>query len=206
LKALPSSRCIILGASASINCLNTTDEGNTLLPYNIQWFKILANEQLSPISSSMKERVRSDGHQLRFSSAIAEDDGLYCCKTLSSSGCSLTATSNLTVALPPVISHLADQNVSTGDTVLIECTLNYTGKPSATLISWQLFGRDLLENKKYNITHSSKGASLTITNITKEDAGIYSCITQNSKYLQENQSMLLIVHEKSTELLGNHST
>ena len=209
LEVFPSFRCVVLDNGASFNCFNNTNEGNTLYPYNVQWFKVLADGGLNPISRSRstEERVRSDGHQLRFSWIIAEDEGIYCCKALSSSidrGCSQTAMTNLSVALPPVISYLPDQNVLTGDTAVIECTLNYTGKPAATLISWQMFGRDILEGEKFEIMQSSNATSLTIINVTKEDTGSYSCITYNSKYLQDNQSMFLLVNELSESLLGNN--
>lgn len=203
LEVFPSFRCIIIGSSASFNCLNYTNERNALYPHNVYWYKILADERLNLISSSAEERVRSDGHQLRFSNVIAEDEGIYCCKAISSSTCSQTAMTNLSLALPPVLSHLPDQNVLTGDTVLIECILNYTGKPAATMITWQKFGSDMLDSKKYRITQSENGSSLTIANVTEEDTGSYSCITYNAKYLQDNESMFLHVHEISTDSPDN---
>lgn len=204
MKVLPSSRCAIFNSSASFNCLNNTNEGNTLYPYNVQWFKI-RDGGLSPISKSREERVRSDGHQLRFSSIIAEDEGIYCCKALSSGGCSPTAMTNLSVAVPPIISHLPDQNVSAGDTVVIECLLNYTGKPAVTSMFWQKFGRDIPEDETYEIMQSNNATRLTIINVTKEDSGSYNCITENSKYQQDNQSMFLLVNEASGNLSGNYS-
>ena len=210
LEVLPSFRCVILDSStnrgASFNCLNNTNEGNTIYPYNVRWFKVLTDGGLNPISRSIEGRIRSDGHQLRFSSIIAEDEGIYCCKSLSSStnrGCSQTATTNISVALPPIISYLPDQNVSIGDTVVIECILNYTGKPAANQISWQIFGRDVFEHGKYKILQSSNATSLTIINVTKGDTGSYSCITYNSKHLQDNQSMFLLVNELSGFSSGN---
>ena len=207
MEVFPSYRCVILDSSASFNCLNNTNEGNALYPYNIQWFKVLADGGLNPISTSPEARVRSDGHQLRFSSIMAEDEGIYCCKALSSSidgGCSQTAMTNISVALPPVISYLPNQNISAGDTAVIECSLNYTGKPAATLISWQVFGRDIIEDEKYKIIQSTNATNLTIINVTKEDTGSYSCITYNSKYQQDNQSMFLFVNELSENLTGKN--
>ena len=203
LEVFPSFRCIILDSSASFNCLNNTNEGNALYPNNVQWFKVLTDGGLNPISRSTEARIRSDGHQLRITSVIAEDEGIYCCKALTvDRGCSQTAMTNISVALPPVISYLPDQNVSAGDTVVIECILNYTGKPAATLTSWQIFGIDIIEDEKYEIIQSSNATSLTITNVTKEDTGSYNCITYNSKYQQDNQSMLLLVNEISENLMS----
>jgi len=203
LEVFPSHRCILLDGSASFNCLNNTDAGDTVYPYNVQWFKILTDGGLSPISISTGERVRSDGHQLRFSSVIAEDEGVYCCKTLSSSNdtrCSLAAMTNISVALPPVISYLPNQNVLTGETTVIECILNYTGKPAAISFSWQMFGRDIFEGDRSEIMQSSNSTTLTIINVTIDDTGSYSCISYNSKHLQDNQSMFLLVNKLSGSL------
>ena len=203
LKVFPKHRCVLLDGTASFNCLNNTDAGDTVYPYNVQWFKILTDGGLNPINISTGERVRSDGHQLRFSNIIAEDEGVYCCKTLSSNintTCSLAAMTNISIALPPDISYMPNKNVSAGETVVIECILNYSGKPAAHSFSWQIFGRDISEDKKYEIMQSSIGTNLTIINVTMEDTGSYSCISYNSKHLQENQSMFLLVNDLSGNL------
>ncbi|XP_065919678.1 uncharacterized protein [Dysidea avara] len=200
LEVYPSYRCILLGNSATINCLNATANGFSTFPNNIQWFKLLNDRGLLPINISQGGRIRSDGHQLRFYSTIASDNGLYCCKSLSTSlgdGCLASATSNLTIALPPVISYISNYNVSVGDSAHLECFVNDTGETAAFMFSWQMFGVDLPEGLKYHITQTRNSISLTITNVTVEDEGYYSCVVKNSKHQQDNESIYLSVDSKS---------
>ena len=67
------------------------------------------NCQLTQITA----RVRSDGSQLRISSAINEDNGTYCCKgpTQAVVACDESATASLIVVIPPVIVARQNQTV-----------------------------------------------------------------------------------------------
>jgi len=207
LEVFPSYRCILLGNSATINCLNITANGFSTFPNNIQWFKLLNDRGLLPINISREGRIRGDGHQLRFETAIESDDGLYCCKSLLTSlddGCLASSKSNLTIALPPVISSVSSYNVSVGDSAHLECSVNETGESAAFMFSWQMLGTDLPEGSKYHITQTSNSTSLTITNVTVEDEGYYSCVVKNSKHQQDNESVSLLVDLKSPGNLYMH--
>jgi len=200
LEVFPSYRCILLGNSATINCLNFTANGFSTFPNNIQWFKLLNDRGLLPINISHGGRIRGDGHQLRFDSTIASDNGLYCCKSLSTNlddGCLASSKSNLTIALPPVISFVSSNNVSVGDSAHLECAVNDTGESAAFMFSWQILGNSLSEGSKYHIRHTRNSTSLTITNVTVEDEGYYSCVVKNSKHQQDNESVSLFVDLKS---------
>jgi len=163
---------------------------------NIQWFKILDGGGLDPITTSKQGRVRSDGHQLRFFGTNASDDGRYCCKTLSSgleSGCSPSATATITIALPPVISALKHQVTFVGEKITLRCDIANKGWPAPSVLLWQRHGETILESVKYSVNLLDNGTSLTISNITAEDAGYYNCIIQNSKGQSDNKSVYLFV-------------
>jgi len=195
LTVTPSSRCILVGNTASVNCLNSTAKDVATLPKNIQWFKILDGGGLDPITTK-QGRVRSDGHQLRFFKTNASDDGQYCCKTLSSgleSGCSPSATATITIALPPVISTLKHQVTFVGKTLTLRCDIANKGRPAASVFLWQRYGKNIPESVKYYVNVSDNGTSLTIANATTEDEGYYNCVVQNSKGQSDNKSMYLFV-------------
>ena len=189
LEARPRTRCVLLGRSASINCLNNTNS----FAENIQWFKILSNGglQLIPRHTS-GARISSNAHQLQFTSTVAEDAGLYCCKTFTETECSPTAVANITISLPPTIYHLQNQTVVIGETVEINCNANTTMRESISF-SWQKNGKELPDESRYSTISSTNNTTLKITNATKLDQGYFSCIAKNRKYQQDNQSMHLHV-------------
>ena len=199
----PSSRCAITGSTILVNCLNFTDEGYRTFPHNVQWFKLLESGGLDPITNLPTDRVRSDRHVLRFDGIQPIDDSLYCCKSHTSTierGCSPMATFNLSIALPPVIVHdIANQLVSKGDTVNLKCMLSFMGKPAASSLKWQRFGKDIVQGPIYSITQSSDSINLTITNVTKTDEGTYNCIAENSKQQADNKTIYLSVLQSSDD-------
>ncbi|XP_065920909.1 uncharacterized protein [Dysidea avara] len=196
LKVDPSNRCILLGNAARVNCLNFTAKDVATFAKNIQWFKILDGGGLDPITTSQQGRVRSNGHQLQFLKTDGSDDGQYCCKTLSSgleSGCSPSATAAITIALPPIISTLKHQVTFVGKTITLKCDIANKGRPAASVLLWQRYGKNILKSVKYSVNISDNGTSLTITNTTAEDEGYYNCVVQNSKGQSDNKSMYLFV-------------
>lgn len=188
LEALPRTRCVLLGHSASINCLNNTHS----FAEDIQWFKILSNGGLQLMPHSREARITSNAHQLQFKSTIAEDEGLYCCKTTNEIECSPTAVANVTISLPPVLSTLQNRTVLLGETIAINCTVNITMGESITFL-WQKNGKDLPNESRYSTISSNNGITLIITNATAVDQGSFNCIAKNRKYQQNKQSMYLHV-------------
>ena len=189
LEANPRQRCVLLGRSASVNCLNNSIS----FAHDIQWFKILPNGGLERISRSLQERITSNAYQLQFKSTIAEDEGLYCCKPAQTAEteCSSTAITNITISLPPVLSPLQNHTVQIGETIAMNCTVTY-GEP--TKFYWQKYGKDIPKNNpRYSIIISNNTTTLTITNATIMDQGYYNCIVRNRKYQQDNESLYLHV-------------
>jgi len=189
LEARPSVRCVLLGESASVNCLNATQSQTNFADETIQWFKILSNNGLQLIPNP-PARLYSDAHQLRFSNAIAEDEGLYCCKAFSERTCSPTSVVNITISLPPVLSPLQNHTALTGETIMINCTAT---RGESIMFSWQKNGKVLLNEPNYSIIQSKNSTTLIIANVTAVDQGSYNCIVRNMKYQQDNQSSYLHV-------------
>lgn len=198
MKASPPERSISLGLSASINCLNETNNRRTFAQ-NIRWYKMHNNGSYEPIPNSQNGKLFSDAHQLRLFKVTVEDQGLYCCKPSIEASCSSSAVVNITVSLPPRLSPLHNRTVLVGETVVINCTVTM-GEPNTIL--WQKYGNDLTDQAKHSITRSrnNNNTTLTITNVTEEDQGYYSCIARNKKYQKDNQSLYL--HVKSQNSSG----
>jgi len=197
LEVNPQTSCTLLGDGDSINCLNITANGYAYFPTNIQWFKIINGEGLLPITNTEEGRIRSDGYQLRLTTTIASDVGLYCCKSLLSNlnaGCSASATSDLRIAVPPSISPILNKTAIIGDTFNLNCTLADPVVPAASVIFWQIFGEIISEGSKYVIMQTENNVNLMITNVTIDDEGFYSCVAQNIKYQQDNKTMFLSVN------------
>ena len=187
MEANPQQRCVLLGRSASVNCINNTNS----FAQNIQWFKILPNGGLEYISHSLQDRRISNAHQLQFKYTIAEDEGLYCCKAFTETECAPTAITNITISLPPVLSPLQNHTVQIGETIAMNCTVT-NGEP--TKFYWQKYGKDISKkDPKYSIITSNNTITLTIINTTTIDQGYYNCIVRNRKYQQDNESLYLNV-------------
>ena len=153
---------------------------------------MLNNGGLQLIPHRKGARIRSNAYQLQFTSTVAEDAGLYCCKTVNEIECSPTAVVNVTISLPPIIFPLQKQTVIIGQTVVINCAANTTMRESISF-SWQKNGKELPDESRYSIISSINNTTLKITNATKLDQGYFSCIAKNGKDQQDNQSMHLRV-------------
>ena len=153
---------------------------------------MLSNGGLQLIPHSRGARITSNAHQLQFKRTIAEDEGHYCCKTISEIECSPTAVANVTISLPPALSTLQNCTVLLGETIAINCTVNITMGESITFL-WQKNGKDLPNESRYSTITSNNGTTLIIVNATAADQGSFNCIAKNRKYQQTNQSMYLHV-------------
>jgi len=117
LKSEPSHRYLSLGSDSAVNCINFTVANSSDNAYNI---KIMDNGGLRNVSG---ERVQSDTHQLRFRGVLAEDNGFYCCKTLSDSNCSAKTTVEINIEYPPVFLPLHNITAFTGDKIMLNCSI-----------------------------------------------------------------------------------
>ena len=173
-----------MGESITIACYNISSTAITL-PHNSLWYKIASNGTLQQLSTDLNDRVRSDGSQLRVSSARNEDDGLYCCTGPLQllDACDDSATATLTVVVPPVIIAGQNQTVSVRSNAIMKCIIEYVGNPPFVAHRWQKSEQRLVtDGTKYTSQLIRNRMFLTIVNSTTDDEGYYQCILETSSF------------------------
>lgn len=142
--------------------------------------------------------VRIKGSTLKMENLVPKDSGNYTCIATNQYG-SINHTFTLEVIerLPsrPIINHeLSDQTVIQGTDVSLECTVISDQVPYMTWIKSTTKDSTIDQdgNPKTNVTILKKGDNMTITetnrdpqvltltNVTKEDSGWYTCVAANS--------------------------
>ena len=138
LEARPSLKYTTPGGSPTITCYNVTDS-TEVLPRDSWWYKIASNGALQQISTDRNERVKSDGSQLRISSAADEDTWTYCSKgpTQPLDTCDETATAHLIVVTSPVIAPGQNQTAHVGKNAVVQCIIENAGNPAFAVFRWQ---------------------------------------------------------------------
>ena len=145
----------------------------------------MSNDTLYELPTDINERIRSDGSQLRISSAIIEDDGFYCCKgpMQALNACDESAVAKLTVVMLPKLVPGQQQTVLVKSNARVECIIKYVGNPSFVVYRWQKSGQRLLtDGTKYTSQLIGNTMSLTIVNSTIDDEGYYQCILETSTF------------------------
>ena len=200
LAARPSLKYTTPGGSTTITCYNVTD--TKVLPRHSRWYKITSNGTLEQISTNRNERVRSDGSQLRISSAREEDNGTYCCKGPMQplDTCDETATANLIVVVPPVITPGQYQ---AGRDAVVKCIIKEPGYPPFVVSRWQKSEQRLVtDDTKYASEIINNTMLLTIVNFTTDDEGYYHCILETSVFLRVEASVYLPAANHSAAHIG----
>ena len=197
LEAAPRAAWVLLKSSVSVNCLNFTGQF-AMFASDIRWFKLASNGTIKRLSISLDARVRTNGHQLQIFNAEVDDEGLYCCIPMhnaSITNCDELAVANLSIAEPPVVvAPVKHQTATVGDAVVLQCHIDFVGKPSAVEYSWRKFGKKLaLQHPKYTTENLTDLFILIIHNVTETDEGLYSCSLINAKYQQAKESIYLQV-------------
>lgn len=82
---------------------------------------------------------------------------------------------------PTAVISPANQTVDEGDSALLSCQVSGDPYPS---IEWKKVGGDLTDN------HVITGALLQIQEVTKEDEGMYVCVVQNRKGVEQATSIV----------------
>ena len=185
LEARPSFKYISPGESATIACYNTSSTNSRVLPHDSYWYWIMSNGTLQQLSTDINERIRSDGSQLRISSATIEDDGFYCCKgpMQALDACNESAVLKLMVIMPPLIVPGQNKTVLVGCSATIECIIEDFGNPPFVVNRWQKSGQRLVTNgRKYSSQLIGNRMFLTIVNSTTDDKGYYWCILETSTF------------------------
>ena len=201
LAARPSLKYTTPGGSPTITCYNVTS--TKVLPRDSRWYKIAPEGTLQPISTNSNERVRSDGNQLRISSAVDEDNGTYCCKgpTQALDSCDETATARLIVVVPPVIAPGQNQTAYVERHAVIQCIIEYAGNPAFEVFRWQKSEQRLVtDGTKYKSEITQNRMLLTIFNLTTDDEGYYQCILETPVFQRVEASVYLPKNHSATHI------
>ena len=205
LEARPSLKCTTLGGSPTITCYNVTS--TRALPRDSRWHKIASNGVLQQLPTDTNERVRSDGSQLRITSARNEDNGAYCCKGPSQAldTCDETATAHLIVVVPPVIAPGQNQTAYVGRNAVVECIIENGGNPHFAVFRWQKSEQRLMtDGTKYSSELIGNSTMvLTIHNSTTDDEGYYRCILETAVFQRREASVYLSVNDSVTHMGSN---
>ena len=195
LEAMPSLKYTTLGGNPTITCCNVTMASTTTLPHNSRWYKIASSGTLQQLPTDTNERVKSDGSQLRISSARNEDNGTYCCKGPTQTTCDDTATAHLKVVVPPVVTPGQNQTVHVGRNAIMECIIENAGNLPFAVFRWQKSGQRLATDEtKYSSHLIGNRMFLTIVNSTTDDEGYYQCILETAFFQRREASVYLSVN------------
>ena len=205
LETRPSLKYTTLGGNPTITCYNITS--NTRVPsHDLRWYKIVSNGELQPVSTDRNERVRSDGSQLRISSARDEDNGTYCCKgpTQTLDTCDGTATAYLIVVVSPVIAPGQNQTAYVGRNAVVQCIIENAGNPPFAVFRWQKSAQRLVtDGTKYTSQLIGNIMVLTIVNSTTDDEGYYQCILETAVFQRREASVFLAINDSVTHMGSN---
>ncbi|GFS88051.1 hemicentin-2 [Nephila pilipes] len=166
-----------IGQRVSTGC--TTSGGKRL---NFQWLK--DGKSLTE-NQSVKMITVADVSTIIIEPVSEADSGNYTC-VANSEGMTDSYTAILNVNVPPVwINGPTDKDIMSGDTVIFSCSV--AGKPKP-IITWSIFNEmdgkfHLLVSETTSANREriflSKNGSLSISEVRKEDEGIYQCSVSN---------------------------
>nr|XP_028595129.1 cell adhesion molecule-related/down-regulated by oncogenes-like isoform X1 [Podarcis muralis] len=190
MNAVPDSSVIQTPANV------TVEEGSTVnmqcrfngpsTKWSIKWYKVKGNEQVELLNSSLVHiftHLKDKLSNLTLKSVDLKDTGTYLCNVIDENFQHLNTGTNVTII------EITDFEVNQtsgpiheveGADVTIECRFRTVGRNSSMYVSWDKDGLAVEQANKtgsYRITQNLRAgfASLTLTNATVSDSGLYVC-------------------------------
>uniref|UniRef100_A0A8C1U3K4 Ig-like domain-containing protein n=1 Tax=Cyprinus carpio TaxID=7962 RepID=A0A8C1U3K4_CYPCA len=159
----PRTAAVKLGETVSFHCRVTSGSQ----PVQLEWKR--TNNQ--PLGDNVK--LGPDGAVLTITNVRLRNQGVYRCIATNAQGKG-TTTASLTIRQPPKVrvTPSGPLSVRAGESVTLECSV--TGKPRPS-ISWTKQGSDT----ELVSTTTDTTASLQVTVMSAEDAGIFVCRAQS---------------------------
>uniref|UniRef100_A0A9J8BBX4 Ig-like domain-containing protein n=1 Tax=Cyprinus carpio carpio TaxID=630221 RepID=A0A9J8BBX4_CYPCA len=167
----PKTAAVKLGETVSFSCRVTSGSQ----PRQLEWKR--TNNQ--PLGDNVK--LGPDGAVLTITDVRLSNQGGYRCIATNAQGKG-TNTASLTIRQPPEVrvKPSAPLSVHAGESVTLECSV--TGKPRPS-ISWTKQGSEA----ELVSTTTDTTASLQVTVMSAEDAGIFVCRAQSREGLAEGR-------------------
>ncbi|GBO45665.1 hypothetical protein AVEN_24425-1 [Araneus ventricosus] len=90
------------------------------------------------------------------------------------------------------------KNITTVEEETIELTVEYEGIPKPET-KWKKDGKDIvIDDDHYELKKEDKSETLTVNDVTKEDAGDYSCTITNTAGSETTTSTVTVKEETSS--------
>uniref|UniRef100_A0A8C2D9B0 Ig-like domain-containing protein n=1 Tax=Cyprinus carpio TaxID=7962 RepID=A0A8C2D9B0_CYPCA len=172
----PRTAAVKLGETVSFHCRVTSGSQ----PVQLEWKR--TNNQ--PLGDNVK--LGPDGAVLTITNVRLRNQGGYRCIATNAQGKG-TTTASLTIRQPPKVrvTPSGPLSVRAGESMTLECSV--TGKPRPS-ISWTKQGSDT----ELVSTTTDTTASLQVTVMSAEDAGIFVCRAQSREGLAEGRVELRV--------------
>ncbi|XP_051742270.1 basement membrane-specific heparan sulfate proteoglycan core protein-like [Ctenopharyngodon idella] len=169
----PRTAAVKLGETVSFHCRVTSGSQ----PVQLEWKRI--NNQ--PLGDNVK--LGPDGAVLTIANARLNNQGGYRCIATNAQGKS-TITTNLSIRQPPKVrvTPSGPLTVRAGESVTLECSVSGKPRPS---ISW--FKQQGGSETELVSSTTDTTASLQVTVMAAEDAGVFVCRAQSREGLAEGR-------------------
>uniref|UniRef100_A0A672NKD5 Contactin-4-like n=1 Tax=Sinocyclocheilus grahami TaxID=75366 RepID=A0A672NKD5_SINGR len=176
----------------------TLYDANMAIESDLHW-ECKANGKPQPVYRWLKngqplvsqDRIRVDGGGLTISNINLMDSGMYQCLAENDNGVIYASAELKVVASPPDFSKKPVKKttlIQRGGEAIIECRPHASPRAS---YSWRRGNEFLKDSKRRNI---SEDGTLRIANVTKSDAGRYTCVARNP-FGTSSSSGTLVVKE-----------
>uniref|UniRef100_A0A8C4RHV9 Obscurin, cytoskeletal calmodulin and titin-interacting RhoGEF b n=1 Tax=Erpetoichthys calabaricus TaxID=27687 RepID=A0A8C4RHV9_ERPCA len=162
------------------------------------------------IKSTIKFKIQGDGTKrtLQITKVSLEDDGEYSCecrddKTI----CKVTAKGKAS-RLPRVVRFTGKLNnvaAMEGKNATFKCTLS----PADTIVTWSHKGVPVKASSKFHITHEGMTHSMTVINVTLEDAGEITAESEGKvtkTNLQVQEAFVLFMKKLENQSVEEYGT
>ncbi|KAM6948963.1 obscurin [Aplochiton taeniatus] len=153
------------GGSVTLHC-ELSKPGVT-----VEWRK---GTQVLKSGEKYQMKQKASVSELLISKAVPEDSGEYSCVCGDQN-----TTASLKINVNPVTftKGLGSQEAEEGESILLQCELSKPGVP----VEWRKWTRVLESGAKFQMKETGRSVGLQILDLELEDAGSYSCSTEDSE-------------------------
>jgi hypothetical protein len=107
---------------------------------------------------------------LEITDAQFSDAGIYTLEVSNTIGSSSREFTLMISAPPGIVSSPMNHVVLANSSLSVSCTANIT-----STISWRVGSTELMNSDRFLISNESESSSLTVSSVTEDDSGLYSC-------------------------------
>ncbi|GFT24190.1 hypothetical protein TNCV_2064301 [Trichonephila clavipes] len=164
-----------------------------------KWDKDGAELTIDNKHFELRYEEAEDSLTLVLNKATKEDAGTYGCTISNSVGAEKT-TSKLEVTETEKSASVTKKlkDITTVEEETVELTVEYEGVPKPET-KWQKDGKDIkIDDDHFELTKEDRSETLTINEVTKDDAGEYSCTVTNSAGSETTKSVVTVKEDTSS--------